>query len=253
MPLCVGGSGGLTLALEKCIKDLGGTIKTNCGVKKFITKGGECTGVITENGEEILAKKLVCSNLNIKQYPGMIDDTLPEEFTKGIDRLRVSSWVFYKVDYAINDAIDWKIKEANDAFFVYPLPYTKFDDMWEHYQRVTRGFVYADDPLVTCQTAFDPTRAPEGKSTLWVCQFVPPYVKDGGMEKWDEIKVKVADDLEAIIQKNSTNMGPENIIARNITSPLDFSRMNASWPEGDPMHFGQYADQVMQSRPFPEL
>ena len=82
--LPVGGSGALTEALERCIEDNGATIKTSSPIKRFKVTSGECDGVILESGEEILARKGVFSNLNIKQmFPKMVDaGDLPPDFAE---------------------------------------------------------------------------------------------------------------------------------------------------------------------------
>jgi beta-carotene ketolase (CrtO type) len=48
-------------------------------------------------------------------------------------------------------------------------------------------------------------------------------------------------------------MGPENILARNIKSPLDIERWNPNYVEGDIMGLGAYLYQFMGWRPIPEL
>src|SRR5215468_2043613 len=67
----VGGSGALTNALVQALGDLGGTIRTDAPVQKFLFNGERVTGVQLASGECIEAKRAVVADLNIKQIPEM--------------------------------------------------------------------------------------------------------------------------------------------------------------------------------------
>jgi phytoene dehydrogenase-like protein len=113
-----------------------------------------------------------------------------------------------------------------------------------------RGQVRTTSPGILCSTLIDPTRAPAGKHTLWVNSQEPFYVK-GGPRKWEELRDKVTAGVLKSIRAQTENMGPENIIAEKTYSPLDFSRWNPHWIEGDPSHIGGYIYQYSSLRPVP--
>lgn len=47
-------------------------------------------------------------------------------------------------------------------------------------------------------------------------------------------------------------MGPDKVLGHVVESPADGERFNASWPNGDPGHFGQLF-QFMGYRPLPNM
>jgi len=61
----------------------------------------------------------------------------------------------------------------------------------------------------------------------------------------------MADRILETVRTHTTNMGADNIIGRNITSPLDFYRYNPSWIKGDYNHFPLSITQSYGNRPLP--
>ena len=125
----------------------------------------------------------------------------------------------------------------------------------EDYLRIFDGFVYGIPntrmPLMGVATLVDPSRAPEGKHTLYLYHFEPYNLKDGGSAKWDEIKQEIADGILEAAQEHTTNLGDENILGRWIFSPLDFERYNPAWIAGDFLHMGSFLTQLFANRPLP--
>jgi len=106
---------------------------------------------------------------------------------------------------------------------------------------------------VNIHTNHDPSRAPDGQATLYLYSFVPYDLADGGAARWDAIKEQVADEMLESFRAFTTNMGPENIIARHIESPLDMERSSARFQKGDLHGSGGYLHQHGSYRPLPEL
>ena len=107
--------------------------------------------------------------------------------------------------------------------------------------------------VVIVGTDHDATRAPDGKAACYIWQNMPYDLADGGPAKWDEIKEQVGDWIVDEFGKYTTNMGPENIIARSVQTPLDHERYSMGYVRGDVMGCGQYFFQSMGHRPTPEL
>ena len=246
----VGGSGELSESLARCILDLGGTIKTSCPIKRFSVENGECTGIVLEDGSEILASKAVLADLNIKQvFPGMVtEESLPAGFTRKVDQLVFSDFECFQQGYALNEPPKYKAgEELDETFFVEFAPnslveYLRcFDDL---------GYgILRHNPFVACQTLHDKTRAPEGKHTLYLYEYAPYDLKDGGPSRWDEIREQTADEILDFLRKYTTNMGSDNIIGRWIQSPLDLERHNNSFMHGDFAHIGAHLFQSVGNRP----
>jgi phytoene dehydrogenase-like protein len=101
-----GGSGALTEKLAACIKDNGGTVRVSSPVKAVKVVGDEVKGVLLENGEEIIAKKAVVSNVNVKQlFLNFMEATdLPEGFQDKVRRIRHSPFSAMNQSLALKEA-----------------------------------------------------------------------------------------------------------------------------------------------------
>ncbi len=248
----VGGSGALSEAMERCILHHGGTVLTNSAVDRVIIESGEAKGVVLKGGEEILASKAVISNLNAKQIPALVgQENVDENYANNLKNLKLSSHRSLCTGYALHEPVKYTAgDEVTNSFFVEfgTKPYEKF---LRNFDDMEYGYVPVDMPAVCCQTNLDPTRAPEGKHTLHLFHYAPYDLADGGAEKWDEIKEEIADDMLKTLQKQTTNMGADNIIGRSIETPLDLERRNPAMIGGDYCHLGMYLSQLMGNRYLP--
>ena len=251
--LPVGGSGVLSDILEKFILDNGGTIRCDCLVEKVNVVGGEAKSVVLSDGEEVVAKKAIISNLHIKQlFPDIVGrENLTGDFIRKVDRLKLSDLGCMNQHFALHEAPKYTAGEGVNAFFVEfaPLPYEKY---LRNFDNIVYGDVDTEMPLCVAPTQHDPTRAPEGKHTLYLYHYEPYNLADGGPEKWDEIKMEVADTILENVRKQTTNMGDENIIGRYVESPLDIERRTKSMLGSDFMHLGHFMFQMLGNRPLPE-
>ena len=245
-----GGSGKLSESLERCIKDMGGTIKTSSPVKSIKIEKGEAKGVILESGEEIIATKAVVSTVNVKQlFSQMVGEKdLPSNFLTKVERLKPSSFTAINQQFAINEAPKYKAKEdgIEQTFFMEIVP--SMDNYLKEFDEFLYGIPGTKSPLIICSTILDPSRAPEGKHTLYLYHFEPYHIK-GDAEKWDQIKEEVADGVLQTLRDHTTNMGDDNILGRYIVTPLDLERYNPSWIEGDFGHIGSFLFQSLSNRP----
>jgi len=250
-PLPVGGSGALTEALTACLKDHGATMKVSSPAKSVKVESGEAKGVILKSGEEILAKKAVVSNINVKQlFLDMLQpEQLPPNFQDKVRRIRPATFSALHQALALKDAPKYRVSgDVESAFHVEAVPATA-----EEYLRGFDDYQYGVPntimPSWSAATVFDPSRAPQGKHTLYLYHFAPYKLKDGGAMKWDDIKQEIADGVLKTAQKYCINLSSENILGRWICSPLDFERMNPAMREGDVCHIGNFLTQLFASRP----
>jgi phytoene dehydrogenase-like protein len=89
----VGGSGSLTNALAQALKDLGGSIRTNAVVQKFVFSGGRVTSVELALGERIEARRAVVADLNIKKIPEMVDHRFGPDWERKVRRIKPISFM----------------------------------------------------------------------------------------------------------------------------------------------------------------
>jgi phytoene dehydrogenase-like protein len=250
-----GGSGELSNSLARCLTAHGGSIMTDSLVTKIKVQGGAAVGVVLESGEEIMAKKAVVSSAHVQRlFSDLLagETAVPEDIRRQVARTQSSDFMPINCHYALNEAPKWKAgDDCGEAIIVEVCPW------WEEYLKAFDDYYYGypvtNSSLCATQTIFDPTRAPEGKHTLYLYHYEPYNLKDGGPSKWDEIKEEVADGCLENVREHTTNMGPENILKRCVMSPLDYERYNPSFVHGDFMHLGGHIYQSFGSRPIPGM
>lgn len=252
-----GGSGMLPKALALCIEDNGGTVKLNSPVAQIKTTGGRASSVVLESGEEIKARKAIVANVDARlAMLQLLDGGLSPDLKSKIERIQDSSFSGVLQAIALNEAPKFKAgKDADEAFIVEPLPW--LEDFRRMFDTLRYGELPSSSkamaPFVVTPTVQDPTRAPEGKHTLYLWNYAPYWLKDGGPSKWDDVKENFADDVLNWLRLYTTNMGPENILARKVFSPLDFERWNPSLVHGCVCGLGAFMFQFFSYRPIPEL
>lgn len=251
--LAVGGSGALSDALVRSIEDRGGEIRVSSPVKQFKVSGGRCTGVILEDGEEITATRAVITNFNILQLTSEMlgGAELPEEYNHNLKVLRHQEFQAFHQAYALDVAPLHKAGPEVDQSMVQEFIPAGLDGMAQQFDDYKAGRVRVGLTLNCVATRFDPTRAPEGKHTLYLYQYAPYHLAEGP-QHWDVIKEEVADRIFDAFCDQCTNLSRDNIIGeRWVASPLDLERGNRSWIYGEFNHLGMQISQSQGLRPFP--
>ncbi|MGB5156128.1 phytoene desaturase family protein [Desulfobacterium sp. N47] len=187
-------------------------------------------------------------------FPDMVSET-DKGFASRVAGIQDPGFSGIMQHMALNEAPKWKAGDhVGKSISIEPLCW--LDNFRHLYDELRYGLIPSPEnlaPFVSCSTVLDPTRAPAGKHTLYLWHYVPYYLKDGGPAKWDEIKTEVADMILEKLRTHTSNMGPENIIARTIYSPIDYERMNPSLVNGSILGPGSYLHQFFSHRPIPEL
>ncbi len=248
----VGGAGALSEALAACIRDNGGTVRLSSPVKSIKVEAGEAKGVILDSGEEVIATKAFVSNLNVKQlFLEMLKpEELPTNFQEKVKRIKHSLFSALHQAIALSEAPKYKAGgDVDKAVLVIFTPL--MEDLLRVFDGFSYGIPYTKMPFVHVPTLVDPSRAPEGKHSLYLYHFEPYSLRDGGPARWDEMKQEVADGVLKTEQERTLNLGPENILGRWIASPLDLERYNAAFVMGDIAHIGQSLSQFFANRPLP--
>ncbi|RJQ41046.1 MAG: NAD(P)/FAD-dependent oxidoreductase [Dehalococcoidia bacterium] len=253
MKLMEGGAGRFTEALAEAIKAYGGTVRTEAPVKQLIIENDRAVGVILESGEKIRARDGVVASVNVKSmFPGMVPGAkLPSGFVEWVSRLKPQRVQYYTIHLAANEAPNYKAGgDTSRSLQVAICGTTKYEDYLSGLAALYRGGVRTSSAGIVTPTVFDPSRAPAGKHVIWVNTQEPFYLQ-GGPQRWDEIKKETTEDILKHLRERTTNMGSENIIAMKDVTPLDYSRWNPAWIEGDPSHLGSFTFQTMSNRPVP--
>jgi phytoene dehydrogenase-like protein len=203
-PLPRGGAGAISHALARCLESLGGEIVTS-----------HCVSSLAD----IPRAGTVLFDLSPRQLDAIVGDRLPRGYRRRLAAYRYGP-AAYKVDWALEGAIPWRAPECACAATVH-LGGT-LDEIAASERAATQGEA-CDAPFVLLAqpSLFDPSRAPPGKHTAWAYCHVP-YAS--------------TTDMTAQIERQVERFAPgfrDRILARHVTSPLEFEMGNANYVGGD--------------------
>lgn len=231
-PVPEGGSGQLTAALVRRLKERGGSVRCGDAVRQVIVRGGRSVAVRTSSGDEIPARRAVLAAMAVTQlYGGLVGwEHLPVRLR---DDLRRFQWDYstFKVDWALRRPVPWQAGGVAGAGTVHVA--ANLDEMSDYTAQISTGRVPTHPFLLVGQmTTADRCRSPEGTESLWGYTHVPRQVRgDAGGDltgSWDEWEREVfADRLEAQIERFAPGWR-ELVIARRITAPGQLQASNAN-------------------------
>jgi phytoene dehydrogenase-like protein len=203
-PVIGGGSQKLTDALVAYLRELGGEIRTGENVTSMARLAGA---------------RAVLFDTSPRQVVSIAGDELPRPYRKRLARYRHGPGVF-KMDWALDGPVPWANAECGKAGTVHlggTLAEMAVSERapWEG-KEPERPYV-----LVGQQSACDPSRAPEGKSTLWAYCHVPSDSTSDMTER-----------IEAQIERFAPGFR-DRILARHTFSPAEMETYNANYIGGD--------------------
>lgn len=203
-PFPKGGSQRIADALAAYLRDLGGEIVTGQPIATL---------------RELPPSRLILCDVTPRQLLALAGDRLPEGYRKRLARYRYGPGVF-KVDLALDGPIPW----TNPACLRAATVHVGGDlDAIAASERAAWEGTVSERPfvLVTQASLFDPTRAPEGKHTVWAYCHVPHGYPG---------------DRTAAIEAQIERFAPgfrDRILARHTLGPADLERYNPNYIGGD--------------------
>ena len=205
----------------------------------LVSLGGEIfTGVRVESVEQVPRTRAVLFDVTPRQLLGIAGRHFTERYREGLKRYRYGPGVF-KMDFALDGPIPWEAEDCRRAGTVH-LGGT-LEDVAAGEAAVSRG-EHPERPfiLLAQQSLFDPTRAPEGKHTVWAYCHVP-----------NGSAFDMTERIEAQIERFAPGFR-ECVLAKSTTGPADLERENANLVGGDIN--GGYMDlRQLFTRPVPSL
>ncbi len=186
----------------------------------LLSLGGEIiTGVEVKSIDALPPASVILCDVTPRQLLRIAGDLLPSGYQRQLRRYRYGPGVF-KIDYALDGPIPWKAGACLRAGTVH-IGGT-FPEVAASERAVTRG-EHPEKPfvLIAQQSLFDPTRAPEGKHTVWAYCHVP----NGS-----------SFDMTGRIESQIERFAPgfrDRILARSAMTSLDVERYNANYVGGD--------------------
>jgi phytoene dehydrogenase-like protein len=222
-PFPKGGSQKLADALASYLRSLGGEVYTGVRVKSV---------------DEVPKARAVLFDVAPRQLLDIAGEHFTERYRNALKRYRYGPGVF-KVDFALDGPVPWKAGECSRAGTVH-LGGT-LDQVSAGEAAVGRG-EHPERPFVLLaqQSLFDPTRAPEGKHTVWAYCHVP----NGSTL---DMTGRIEDQIERFAPGFK-----ERILAKSSMSTADLERWNTNLVGGDIN--GGYMDlRQLFTRPMPRL
>ena len=222
-PIPKGGSQAVTDALLGYLRQVGGRVEANHRVESL-------AGL--EDADVVLF------DLTPRQVLTIAGEHLSEGYRRKLRGFRYGAGVF-KVDYALNGPVPWTATECLRAGTVHlgssMAEIVASEDAVAEGRCPERPYV-----LVAQQSLFDPTRAPEGKRTLWAYCHVPAGST-----------VDMTGRLEAQIERFAPGFR-DLVLARHTTSPAALEAYNENYVGGD-IAGGSHEGLQLLLRPAPSL
>jgi phytoene dehydrogenase-like protein len=203
-PLARGGSQRIADALTSYLVTLGGEVLVDREVRSM---------------RDVPSARAVLFDLTPRQLLAIAGDRLPARFRRTLGRFRYGPGVF-KVDWALDGPVPWKADACGRAGTVHLCgtldEIRASEDGNAHGRHAERPYV-----LIAQQSLFDPTRAPEGKHTLWGYCHVP-----------HGSTVDMTDRIEAQVERFAPGFR-DRVIARAIMNTRDVEAHDANYVGGD--------------------
>jgi phytoene dehydrogenase-like protein len=223
-----GGSVAITNALIRRLEAAGGFVRTRARVDRIVTRFGRAVAVRTTSGEEIEATRAIIADvgapaLYLKLLPRDDEPFAVAEAMRNFKR----GFGTFRMDWALDGPVPWSAEPCRRSAVVHAGD--DLDDLARFAAEVRRGDLPTNPYLVIGQQSLaDPTRAPEGRHTLWAYSRVPSEVEGG----WDAWRERFADRIDARIEGLAPGFRAR-VLARAIFAPPDLEAMNENLVGGD--------------------
>ena len=169
--------------------------------------------------QQVPRTRAVLFDVTPRQLLSIAGEHFPRRYQRALERYRYGPGVF-KMDFALDGPIPWKAQECLRAGTVH-LGGT-LEEISAGEAAVARG-EHPERPfiLLAQQSLFDPTRAPEGKHTVWAYCHVP-----------NGSTFDMTGRIEAQIERFALGFR-ERILAKSISGPAKLEGQNANLAGGD--------------------
>jgi phytoene dehydrogenase-like protein len=223
-----GGAGAITAALVRRVEERGGAIRTGARVAEILVRGGRAAAVRLDDGAEIDARRAVVADVAAPAlYLRLLHESVvPPRVARAMRRFRHGFGTF-KMDWALDGLPPWSHEDAARAAVVHAGD--SLDDLASFTRQVRAGELPSNPYLVIGQQSLaDPTRAPEGRHTLWAYSRVPSAIEGG----WEKAREAFADRIDDRIEALAPGF-KKRVLARKAWAPTDLEAMDANLIGGD--------------------
>ena len=203
-PMPRGGAQRISGALASHLTSLGGRIET---------------GVPVERLEDVPAAAVTLLDMTPRQVVKIAGRSLPGRFRRSLDAYRYGPAAF-KIDWALSGPVPWRASECARAGTVHLGG--SIDEIANAERDVWLGR-HPDRPFVLLSqpSLFDPSRAPEGRHTVWAYCHVP-----------NGSRFDMTDRIEAQVERFAPGFR-ERILKRSVRPPAALEEYNPNCVGGD--------------------
>ena len=220
-----GGTGAISNAIASAAREAGAEIRTEAAVSQIRMRGGEATGVVMANGDEIDADIVVSSvdpNLTFLKFMNP-DRDLPADFVEEIRRykFRGSSG---KVNLALDALPNFTCMPGPGAHLRGAISVSPSVDYMERAYDQAKYGEFSRRPYIdmVIPTLTDPSIAPPGKHIMSCFVQYAPYKLKPGLS-WDTERERFGDTVVDTIAEYAPNIR-DIILHRQVLTPLDLER-----------------------------
>ena len=246
-----GGADTIVKALVAAIEARGGVVETSAPVARILHDGIRATGIELADGRKIAATKAVIAGIAPKALPRLTGGTTPA-FDDAMTRFAHAPGTMM-IHLALSDLPDWKAKALKSFAYVHIAP--SLDQMAKTYQQAKAGLLPDEPILVVGQpTVVDPSRAPDGKHTLWLqVRMVPGTILGDAMGEiaatnWADAAEPFAERALDILDAHAPGTRAK-ILGRRIVSPAELEADNPNLVGGDQVCGSHHLSQHFLFRP----
>lgn len=261
MPVPKGGGVKLVEALAGIVRSGGGALETGQDVERILVENGRATGVRLASGATVAARHVVANVTPTQLYGRLLSEAdAPAAVRENGRRFRYGRGEM-QIHFALDEPPRWDGDERLAGTAVVHLT-PGLDGVSRAVNEAERGLLPTEATVVVGQPlAVDPSRAPAGKSILWIqLQELPRRPKgdatgeiDVGNGTWtEELKERYADRIQARISRHVPNL-ESALLNRVVLSPADIERANVNLVGGDVYSGSCALDQNLLWRPRPGL
>jgi phytoene dehydrogenase-like protein len=231
------------------IRSHGGDVQASADVTRIAVKNGRAAGVETKDGRKFDAKDGVIAALHPHDLGEMVDGVAPE-IVKAAKDTQISEIGCITLHAALNGPLKFRAGAHVRAVMIELLP-VKYDTIRKSFDCLRYG-EFSTYPLVGLGslTMFDPSRAPPGKATMHVWDYVPYQRADG--RSWDDTKHHYVKRMLSHMENFVDNVAG-NVVAYHSDSPVDMERTSSSFRRGDLHGIASTTYQYGAHRPTPDL
>ncbi len=255
MVLGRGGADTVTHALQAMVEESGGVVQCDAPVRRVLREGGRAIGVELSDGTRVAARRAVIAGT----APGALVDQLLEgesgdaRFDAGLRNFAHAPGTMM-LHLALDALPQWRADAALQRFaYVHIAP--SLDQMARTYAQAQAGLLPDAPVIVVGQPGtVDPSRAPEGKHTLWVqVRMVPADIRgDAGgtidARDWDAAAEPMAARVMDIIERHAPGVRAQ-VIAKRVVTPPQLEADNPNLVGGDQVCGSHHLAQHFLFRP----